>query len=64
MVKPIPLLAAGIGFTAQPSVFAADPTPSPSPVKAAVSETASPNYFLKSTHTGHVTKIQIYEANT
>jgi hypothetical protein len=47
MVKPIPLLAAGIGFTAQPAVFAADPTPSPSPVKEAVSETASPNLLFE-----------------
>ena len=47
MVKPIPLLAAGIGFTAQPIVFAADPTPSPSPVKEAVSETASRNLLFE-----------------
>jgi len=44
MVQPIPLIAAGIGFMAQPSVFAADPTPSPSPpAKAAVVKSASPD---------------------
>ena len=41
MLKHI-LLAAAIGFIAQSSVFAADPTPAPSPAQGAVTETASP----------------------
>ena len=43
MVKHILLLAAAMGFIAQSSVFAADPTPAPSPAKGAVTETASPS---------------------
>jgi uncharacterized membrane protein len=42
MIKRILLIAAVIGFTAQSTVFAADPTPAPSPAKEAVSESASP----------------------
>ena len=42
MIKHILPLAAAIGFIAQSSVFAADPTPSPSPAKGAVMESASP----------------------
>ena len=47
MIKHILLLAAAIGFTAQSSIFAADPTPAPSPAKAAVTETASPNLIFE-----------------
>ena len=43
MVKHILLLAAAIGFIAQSSVFAADPTPAPSPAKGAVTESAAPS---------------------
>ena len=42
MLKHILLLAAPIGFIAESSVFAADPTPAPSPAKGAVTESASP----------------------
>jgi hypothetical protein len=41
--KKILLLAAAIGFIAESSVFAADPSPAPSPTKGAVTkESASP----------------------
>jgi hypothetical protein len=43
MIKPILLLAAALGLIAQSSVFAADPTPAPSPEKAAATEAASPS---------------------
>lgn len=43
MIRHILVLAAAIGFIAQSSVFAADPTPTPSPAKGAVTkESASP----------------------
>jgi hypothetical protein len=43
MIKHILLLAAAIGLIAESSAFAADPTPSPSPAKGAVTkESASP----------------------
>ena len=50
MVKHILLLAVAIGFTAQSSIFAADPTPAPSPAKGAVTETASPSPSPAKTH--------------
>ena len=50
MVKHILLLATAIGFIAQSSVFAADPTPAPSPAKGAVTETASPSPSPAKTH--------------
>ena len=43
MIKHILLLSAAIGLIAESSAFAADPTPSPSPAKGAVTkESASP----------------------
>jgi len=43
MIKRILLLAAVIGFIAQSSVLAADPTPAPSPAKETITENASPS---------------------
>ena len=50
MIKRILILALAIGFIAESSVFAADPTPAPSPAKGAVTETASPSPSPAKTH--------------
>jgi uncharacterized membrane protein len=43
MIKRILILTVVIGLIAESSVFAADPTPAPSPEKGATTETAAPS---------------------